>query len=80
MSESNNPSNKREEFKDERTREKINRHLSDESDTISEDDIKNVITDIASDAKDGKAIKDGAENENQGIDKDQLPTTWNIIG
>jgi hypothetical protein len=73
MSENNNPSNKPGEFKDERTREKINRHLSDESDTISEDDIKNVITDIASDAK------DGADNENQGIDKDQLPTTWNII-
>lgn len=79
MSESTNPSNKREEFKDERTREKIKRHLSDESDTISEDDIKNVITDISSDAKDGHAIKDDADNENQEIDKDELPTSWTII-
>ncbi|CAN5273941.1 hypothetical protein BH20BAC1_BH20BAC1_19810 [soil metagenome] len=73
MSESKNPSNKPGEFKDERTREKINRHLSDESDTISEDDIKNVITDISS------VEKDDNGNQNKEIDKNQLPTSWNII-
>ena len=34
-------------FRDEKTNQKIHRHLSDQNDVISEDDIKNVRTDIA---------------------------------
>ncbi len=33
-------------FSDEKTKEKIHKHLSDINDTISEEDIKNVITDV----------------------------------
>jgi len=36
-----------EKFLDVETRRKINKHLSDITDTITEDDIKNVKTDIA---------------------------------
>ncbi|MEO6187382.1 MAG: hypothetical protein ABIO82_05630 [Ginsengibacter sp.] len=44
-------------FYDEATRQKINRHLSDINDTISDDDIRNVITDIRSDSTDSHGKK-----------------------
>lgn len=42
-----------EEFVDEVTRNRIDRHLHDINDTISEQDIKNIVTDISSPDIDG---------------------------
>ena len=68
-------------FYDEVTKRKIERHLRDINDTISDEDIMNVITDITSDGS-----KNTAQNL-QGISSipvsdeevQQLPTSWNII-
>lgn len=48
-------------FYDEVTRQKINRHLSDINDTISDDDIRNVITDISSGTADSQKLNDYTE-------------------
>ncbi|MEP7250885.1 MAG: hypothetical protein ABI683_00855 [Ginsengibacter sp.] len=69
-------------FYDEVTKRKIERHLSDINDTISDEDIMNVITDITSDGSNGSvqglqgisSIPVSNEEEPQ-----QLPTSWNVI-
>ncbi len=71
-------------FYDEVTKRKIERHLSDINDTISDDDIKNVITDITS-SNLNNHNKINIVNSPQkksilpGEEADQIPTSWNII-
>ena len=82
-------------FDDEATHEKIQRHLSDITDTITEDDIKNVKTDIGLE----NIIDEGGEEkgiiEGEAYHKDQelseeekkheyaegkkITSTWNIL-
>lgn len=69
-------------FSDKKTKKKIDLHLSDINDTISDDDIKNVITDISSSApvagatKNNKLPKDNSSSDDE---VPQVPTAWNII-
>lgn len=71
-------------FSDKVTREKIDKHLRDINDKISEEDIRNVITNINSDDQ----IENDIEAANKKAAKDiippdeeapQVPTTWNVI-
>lgn len=67
-------------FYDEVTKRKIERHLSDINDTISDEDILNVITDITS----GNPINVNSGNDtipNNSVDEEvtQMPTSWNVI-
>lgn len=67
-------------FYDEVTKRKIERHLSDINDTISDEDIMNVITDITSDYPGGRnaeAVYVTAKEPVLTADK-QIPTSWNI--
>ncbi len=69
-------------FYDEVTKRKIERHLSDINDTISDEDIMNVITDITS--ENSNNLNDRAVHYTSPanpIDEDtkQIPTTWNVI-
>ncbi|MEO6330806.1 MAG: hypothetical protein ABIO55_17860 [Ginsengibacter sp.] len=82
------PENSPEKFKDEATKNKINQHLSDINDTISEDDIKNIITDISSsklasddiiETPEDKAPATDKKVENGTDDKTDMPTSWNIL-
>ncbi len=75
--------NDQKRFVDKVTDEKIHRHLHDINDTISEDDIRNIVTDISSpasvndeDATTANRDEGNAEGDNQ---NDQLPTSWNVI-
>lgn len=80
------PGNEPKRFVDEVTQNKIDRHLHDINDVISEQDIRNIRTDISSskifknDEIDNDRIPftDKKMNgENDG--KDQLPSTWNVL-
>ncbi len=68
-------------FYDEVTKRKIERHLSDINDTISDEDIMNVITDITSDYAGGINNAEvgyiSAERTVLTADE-QIPTSWNI--
>ncbi len=72
------------EFSDKKTRNKIVKHLSDINDTISDEDISNVITDISS-GQPADKIQPATTNvlgEDAVIPDDeslQMPTSWNII-
>lgn len=76
---------KREKFRDEVTKNKIDRHLRDINDSISDEDIKNIITDISSTPPIAKENTEGEllDNDRPGNikkdDKDDLPTSWNIL-
>ena len=72
---------------DKTTREKIDKHLSDIDDTISEQDIKNVNTDTvaapAGDKQDDveeaeEIIKDKKEEDED--PEPEAPTPWEILG
>jgi hypothetical protein len=73
---------------DDTTRKKIDKHLSDIDDTISEDDIKNINTDIGTDtgAISNEHLHDIDEADE--IMKDQpddepekeAPSSWEILG
>jgi hypothetical protein len=74
---------------DEATRKKIDKHLSDESDTISEDDMKNINTSTGTDtdalAKEHLYDKDEAdeimkEKPDDDEPEEEAPTPWNILG
>ena len=74
------------EFTDGTTKNKIDRHLHDVNDTISEKDIKNINTDISSSEipdKIDKEDKDKNEKDEHKEDKDQtkdeIPTSWDIL-
>ncbi len=80
------PDNEPKKFVDEVTQNKINRHLHDINDLISEQDIRNIKTDISSpsisgnDEIDNDRIPLTDKKTNEGNDdKDQLPTTWNVL-
>lgn len=72
---------------DEVTRNKIDKHLSDESDTISEEDMKNINTStgagtpVANHKHDkdeaDEILKDG---NNEADPEREAPTPWNILG
>jgi hypothetical protein len=55
------------------TRNKINKHLSDKDDTISEQDMKNINTDQLPPERNKKA---GNNNEEP---KKEMPSTWDIV-
>lgn len=68
---------------DEATRKKIDKHLSDESDTISEEDIKNINTNpspenpvIVSDVSNNNSETNDSGDDNK-IDK-EVPSSWEI--
>ena len=63
---------KKEPTSDEVTRKKIDKHLSDKDDTISEQDIKNMNTDPKTL---GKRSKETKEEE----PKKEMPSTWDIV-
>lgn len=71
-------------FSDNVTRDKITKHLSDINDTISDEDINNVITNINSDDHIENDI-DAANKkatENMSLPDEeapQMPTTWDVI-
>ncbi|MEP7230994.1 MAG: hypothetical protein ABI691_12125 [Ginsengibacter sp.] len=67
-------------FYDEVTKRKIERHLSDINDTISDEDIMNVITDITSDYPAGRNAEAGYVPAKEPVltANEQIPTSWNI--
>ncbi|MDQ6761565.1 MAG: hypothetical protein M3015_02930 [Bacteroidota bacterium] len=71
-------------FSDDVTKEKITKHLSDINDTISDEDINNVITDINSDEHidneieaDNKKVADSIILPDE--EAPQITTTWDVI-
>ena len=75
-----------EQLADDTTKDKIDRHLHDINDTISEKDIENINTDISSSEIPGEVEKkerDKDEKNEQKDDKDQhkdeMPTSWDIM-
>jgi hypothetical protein len=63
-------------FLDVVTKRKINKHLSDINDVITEDDIKNVKTDIGISI----SIAEATTILRQGnLSEEPMPTTWNIL-
>ncbi len=72
---------------DEATRNKINKHLSDIDDTISEEDLKNINTvtgteNVASEPdekKDEKEEEKDRKNDDDEPEK-EAPTPWEILG
>ncbi len=71
-------------FYDEVTKRKIERHLSDINDTISDEDIMNVITNITSgNSNEQNDLKADSSFQNNSVLPDdqakQIPTSWNII-
>ncbi len=72
------------EFSDKVTREKIDKHLSDINDTISDEDINNIITDINSDGQIDNEIEAANKKAAEAItppgeEAPQMPTTWDVI-
>ena len=71
---------------DEVTRNKIDKHLSDIDDTISEEDIKNINT-VTGAEDTGVEPNKNADEKNESDDipaedeepKKEMPTTWDII-
>ncbi len=76
---------------DEATRNKIDKHLSDINDTISEEDIKNINTTTGrenippvshKDADEEDEIVESINDEDEDNDepKEEMPTAWDIKG
>jgi len=76
---------------DETLRNKIDKHLSDESDTISEEDLKNINTSTGrenipavshKDPDEENEIDDKSDDDDDDDDepKKEMPTTWDIVG
>lgn len=85
-SELNNDNSSQKPLRDEVTKKKIEKHLKDITDTISEDDLKNINTSVSSDAAMPAADKDAdevrAKPEDEIEDKSpkkEMPNTWDII-
>lgn len=67
-------------FHDPVTKRKIEKHLSDINDTISDEDIKNVITNITSDNPNINTDNSPAKKINtESEEVKQIPTSWNLI-
>ena len=64
---------------DETTRNKIDKHLSDIGDTISEEDMQNINTNTSEATRDAKKNpgEGGAKKEDE--PKKEMPSTWDII-
>lgn len=78
------PKNHDKFFYDEVTKRKIERHLSDINDTISDADIMNVITDITSSGLNNcsNVNVDNSPPKNSILPDEevkQIPTSWNLI-
>ena len=79
--------NNSEKFIDKVAKDKIDRHLSDVNDTISEEDIKNINTDISSpelpdkdkEKPDDKPLPEEKKTEDPKNDKGPLLTSWNVL-
>jgi len=70
---------------DEVTRNKINKHLSDIDDTISEEDIKNINTVTGTETNASKPVKNEEpkkEDDNKPDEEPEkeAPTPWEILG
>ena len=65
---------------DEITRKKIQKHLTDINDVISEDDIKNVNTDIHSEGF--QSVEEKADSDDMvesETERKEIPASWKII-
>jgi hypothetical protein len=61
-------------FSDEVTKDKIRRHLTDINDVISEDDIRNIKTDMGD-----EKISTGKEEKEDGNNSAEIDTVWNVV-
>ena len=85
---SNESEDNPEKYKDEITQSKIHKHLTDINDTISPQDIKNIDANIGSPDVPNSGNKETEElppdetdkDDNDEDNREQLPTTWNILG
>ncbi len=79
-----------ETFHDEITKDKIDKHLSDINSTISEEDLKNIRTDIKSPdinveperSENAELIEDSIDKDDDKDDdepKEQMPSPWNEL-
>lgn len=72
-------------IRDEATKNKIDKHLSDIDDTISEDDIKNINTsltakDISVAEKDADEVSAEPKSETEDKEsKKEMPNTWDMV-
>lgn len=70
---------------DEATKNKIDKHIRDEKDTISEEDIKNINTDITPEepaTKESSTSHPADEDKTDDDDdepKKEMPSSWDII-
>ncbi|MEO6405553.1 MAG: hypothetical protein ABIY51_15345 [Ferruginibacter sp.] len=60
-------------FSDEITRNKIRKHLTDINDVITEDDIRNIRTEL-----DGDDITPDKNSKEDGNNSSEIDTVWNI--
>ena len=71
---------------DEVTRNKIDKHLSDIDDTISEEDIRNINTVTGTENKvpeSAEMVRSGKKNNHSGENEEpeeEAPTPWEILG
>ena len=88
----NNDTNKPLVFTDKRTKEKMDLHMSDINDQITEDDIANIITDVTPNTPDTNTTAENevtaniermktAEkgNHHDGNNSNNIGTSWNIL-
>ena len=76
-----------EKFSDEKTENKIHHHLTDANDLISDDDIKNIRTDIGDPSEPSQGFSEAelkkAEREEKQKQKDEdenpIISSWNIL-
>lgn len=61
-------------FSDEITKNKIRKHLTDINDVISEDDIRNIQTDMG-----GNKITPEVDEKEDGNNSAEIDTVWNVI-
>ena len=66
---------------DETTKNKIDKHLRDEKDTISEEDIKNINTDITPEEPTTSipADKNKTDDDDDDEPKKEMPSAWDIV-
>ncbi len=86
--EPNKTENSPEKYTDEVTKSKIQKHLTDINDTISAEDIQNIDTNFrstdvpkAGNNETGELPPDKTDKDedNDEDNREQLPTTWNIL-
>jgi len=65
---------------DEVTRNKIDKHLSDIDDTISEEDIKNINTVTGTESNAARSAENEKPNKEDDEPEEEAPTPWEILG